>query len=44
VVGVKREREVSHDIHDDEDMTVVGERRRKRQNLPNEGDKVIVLD
>lgn len=42
--GVKREREVSHDIQDDEDMTVEEGRRMKRQHLPSEEDEVIVLD
>ena len=44
MAGVKREPRVSHDLEDDDELTVLEERPRKRQHLPSEEDEVIVLD
>lgn len=43
-VGVKREAGILHDTEDDDELTLMEERPRKRQHLPSEGDEVIVLD
>ena len=44
VPAVKREREGARSFEDDDDLSIVEGRPRKRQHLPTEGDEVVVLD